>query len=76
MNSFFTILAGLLGLIGLALAAYYWITPAGSLPTFLPGFQAGSDHVHTTHALACLVVGLVLLAASWFAWSRRPLEHY
>ena len=42
-------------ILGLALAAVavaYWVVPAGSLPGFFPGFEAGSDHVHMKHGLA------------------------
>ena len=66
MSSPSTIIAGLLGLVSLALAVFYWMTPAGGLPAFLPGFEAGSDHIHTSHALGCLVVGLLLLVVAWF----------
>ena len=70
MSSPSTIIAGLLGLVSLALAVFYWMTPAGGLPAFLPGFEAGSDHIHTSHALGCLVVGLVLLVVAWFMRAR------
>jgi hypothetical protein len=60
------LIAALLGLVSLALAAVYWLTPAGSLPSFLPGFQAGSDHIHVNHALGSLVVALILFALAWF----------
>ena len=76
MSTIASLIAGLLGLIALALAGYYYLTPAGGLPAFLPGFEAGSDHIHTSHALGCLVVGLVLLAAAVFAWVQRPSEPY
>ena len=64
------LIAGLLGLVFLVLAAVYWLTPAGSLPAFLPGFEAGSAHVHVTHALGSLIVALVLFAFAWF--QRAP----
>ncbi len=62
------LIVGLLGLVFLALAAVYWLVPADGLPTFLPGFQAGFDHVHVRHALGSLVVALVLFAIAilWF----------
>ena len=66
MSSPVSLIAGLLGLVAIALAAYYWLTPAGGLPTFLPGYEAGSDHIHSTHALGSLIIGLVLLALAWF----------
>jgi amino acid permease len=60
------LIAALLGLVSLALAAVYWLIPAGSLPSFLPGFQAGSDHIHVNHALGSLIVALILFALAWF----------
>jgi hypothetical protein len=61
-------IVGILGLVFVAIALVYWLTPAGGLPTFLPGFEAGSDHVHLTHALGSLVVALALFAVAivWF----------
>ena len=60
------LLAGLLGIVFLALAAAYWLIPAGRLPTFFPGFEAGSDHVHFKHGLASLILALGLFAFAWF----------
>jgi hypothetical protein len=61
-------IVGIIGLVFVAIALVYWLTPAGGLPTFLPGFEAGSDHVHLTHALGSLVVALALFAVAivWF----------
>ena len=67
------LIAGILGVVFLALAALYGLTPAGSLPTFIPGYEAGSDHVHMTHALVSLIVALVLFALAWFL---RGSEEY
>ena len=66
-----SLIAGLLGLVSVALAAVYWLTPAGSLPTFFPGFAAGSSHIHINHALGALIIGLVLLAVAWFRRARK-----
>jgi len=65
------LIAGLLGVLFLALAVVYWITPAGGLPGFLPGFEAGGEHVHVKHALGALVIAIVLFA---FAWLQREPE--
>jgi hypothetical protein len=67
------LIAGILGVVLLALAALYGLTPAGSLPAFIPGYEAGSDHVHMTHALVSLIVALVLFALAWFL---RGSEEY
>jgi hypothetical protein len=64
------LVAALLGVVFLALAAAYFLTPAGSLPAFLPGFKAGSDHVHFRHGLVSLIVALALFAFAWFQRSR------
>ena len=65
------IAAAVLGLLLLVVAAVYAIEPAGSLPGFFPGHEAGSNHHHVKHGIAALVVGLALLALAWFA-SARP----
>jgi len=65
------LIAGLLGVVFLALAAVYWLTPAGSLPSFLPGFEPGAQNVHVKHALGSLIVALILFA---FAWLQRAPE--
>ncbi len=64
------LIAGILGVVFLALAALYGFTPAGSLPAFIPGYEAGSDHVHMTHALVSLIVALLLFVFAWF--QREP----
>jgi hypothetical protein len=50
----------------LGLAAYYWITPADSLPQFLPGYEAGVTAKHFKHGLAALVLGLGSGVLAWF----------
>jgi hypothetical protein len=64
---------GIIGLVFIGIATVYWLTPADGLPHFLPGFQAGSDHVHVTHALGSLIVALVLFAIAiiWFQLSSE-----
>jgi uncharacterized RDD family membrane protein YckC len=60
------LIAVILGVVFLALAVLYGLTPAGGLPAFIPGYEAGSDHVHVTHALVALIVALILFALAWF----------
>jgi hypothetical protein len=59
---------GIIGVVFIGLSLVYWLTPAGGLPNFLPGFEASSDHVHLTHALLALIVALALFAIGiiWF----------
>ena len=60
------LIAGLLGVVFLALAAVYFLTPAGSLPSFLPGFEAGVGKPHFKHGLGSLVLAVALFAFAWF----------
>ncbi len=60
------VVASLLGIVFLILAVYYFITPAGSLAGFLPGYEPGVAAHHTKHAIGALVVALALFAFAWF----------
>ena len=60
------IAAVVLGILLIALAFVYWAEPAKSLPSFLPGHQAGSSHHHVKHGIASFLVGLALLVFAWF----------
>ena len=60
------IAAVVLGILLIALAFVYWAEPAKSLPSFLPGHQAGSSHHHVKHGIASFLVGLACLAFAWF----------
>jgi hypothetical protein len=67
-----TVVAVLAALALFALAGYYWATPAGSLPSWLPGHVNGSSHHHLKHGIAALLVGLACLAYAWFATGSKP----
>lgn len=58
--------AVLAGVILLAIAVVYFVEPAGSLPSFFPGHEAGSNHHHTKHGIAALVVALACFIFAWF----------
>jgi hypothetical protein len=58
-------IAYLLAIICAIAAVMYYTTQAGSLPTFMPGYSAGSTHIHTTHALAAAAAAVVLFLIGW-----------
>jgi len=63
-------LLGILGIVGIVLAALYFTMPADQLP--LPGIlghDPGLHAVHMKHGAAALVVGLVCL---FLAWRQSP----
>jgi amino acid permease len=62
-------IAVLLGLVCLAVAAAYFVVPAGSLPGFFPGFEAGGDRIHVKHGVAALAAAVVLFGFAW--WRGR-----
>ena len=55
-----------LGLAFAAVAIVYWTMPAGSLPDFLPGFEAGSALVHVKHGIAAAAVAVVCFDFGWY----------
>ena len=65
-------IALLAGIVLIVIAIIYWAEPAKSLPSFLPGHQAGSGHHHTKHGIAAFLVGLACLV---FAWFRTGPKH-
>ena len=60
------VLAVVLGIVLIVIAVIYWVEPAGSLPSFFPGHEAGSSHHHVKHGIAAFLVGLACLAFAWF----------
>jgi hypothetical protein len=61
-----TAAAVLLGVALIVVAVVYWAEPAGSLPSWWPGHEAGSAHHHVKHGIAALLVGLACLVFAWF----------
>jgi hypothetical protein len=64
-------LAYLLAIICIIAAVMYFVMPAGSLPTFMPGYEAGSAHIHMKHAIIAIVAAIVLFLIGWLIGRRR-----
>ena len=62
-----------LGVLFTALAVLYFVDSAGSLPSFIPGHEAGSGHHHIKHGIAALVVALGCFVFAWF--QTGPSSH-
>ncbi len=71
MKKTLPILAVILGFVFIALAGYYWLTPAGALPTYFPGFESGVTTVHFKHGLASGILGVALFIYAWFSTGPR-----
>jgi hypothetical protein len=64
-------LAYLLAIICIIAAVMYFVMPGGSLPTFMPGYEAGSAHIHHRHAIAAIAAAVILFLIGWFIGRRR-----
>ena len=53
--------AYVLSVICVIVAIMYFVLPGGSLPTFLPGYVAGSTHIHKMHGFAAATGAIVFL---------------
>jgi hypothetical protein len=60
-----------LGLVFVIIALVYWLVPAGSLPGFFPGFEAGGTRTHVKHGIAAAVVAVIVFAYAWYAGRSR-----
>jgi len=63
--------AVVVGIALIALAVVYWAEPAGSLPSWIPGHEAGSGHHHVKHGIASFLVGVALLVFAWFQTGKK-----
>jgi hypothetical protein len=45
----------------------YFANPASSLPSFLPGHQAGLARHHVTHGIAMIVLAGIAVIGAWFS---------
>jgi uncharacterized membrane protein len=64
------LILSLLGVVLLVIAGVYFLIPAGQLPGFFPGYEAGVTHVHVKHAIASGIGGVVLIALGFWMGRR------
>lgn len=65
------IIAVVLGVLCVGLAIYYWVTPANTLPSFFPGYDAAMTGIHFKHGLAALILGVLLFVYAWFSTGKK-----
>ena len=73
-NTALVVVAVILGAVLIALAFLYWIEPAGSLPSWLPGYTKGSGHHHVKHGIAAFLLGAACLVFAWFRSAPKKKE--
>jgi hypothetical protein len=65
------LVAFVLAIICIIVAVMYFVMPAGQLPTFMPGYEAGSLHVHMKHGIIAAVAAVVLFLIGWLLGRSR-----
>jgi len=71
---YLAIAAVVLGIVFIAIGIVYFVEPAKSLPSFFPGHQSGSNHHHTKHGIAAVLVGIGCFVFAWFQFGPRSAE--
>lgn len=66
-----TILALIAGFVFVVLAIIYFVNPASSLPTFIPGYDPNLSRHHFTHGALCLFLGFGAFAYVWFNSGKK-----
>jgi hypothetical protein len=64
-----------LSLISVVIAIMYYALPGGSLPTFFPGYVAGSTHIHFMHGVAATAGAVVFLLVGLSTRSAGSSRH-
>jgi hypothetical protein len=64
----------LLAVVCVIAGAMYYTLPGGSLPTFMPGYAAGSTRIHMLHGLPAVIGAVVflLIGLSTMPYHRLP----
>jgi hypothetical protein len=65
------VIAYILAIICVIAAVVYFVMPAGQLPTFMPGYEAGSAHIHSKHAIVAIVAAVILAVIGWLLGRRN-----
>jgi len=52
-------------------AIIYVTTEAGSLPTYMPGYAAGSTRIHSTHAIVAATGAVIFFIIGWVVGRSR-----
>jgi len=68
-----TVLFLVIAVVCIAAGIYYFVTPAHSLPAFVPGHEAHGTNHHIKHGIAMIGLAVLALIAAWF--TTAPDRH-
>ena len=66
------VLLGIIALVFIVVAIIYMTTPAGSLPSVIPGHIHGSTGHHPLRVVGSLVIGIIFAVGAWFTLAYKP----
>ena len=49
----------------------YFTHNAGTLPTYMPGYEAGSAHTHFKHGVGSIIIAIGLFIVAWFQSGKK-----
>ena len=67
-------LAVILGIVLIVIGIVYFAESASALPSFFPGHESGSNHHHTKHGIAAVLVGIGCFVFAWFQSGPRSAD--
>lgn len=74
MKKTLSIISSIIGLILILLAFVYWLTPANSLPSYLPGYDPNLSRIHFKHGLGSFILGLGAFVYAWFKSGKKSAD--
>ncbi len=63
--------AVIIGILFIIIAIVYFVTPANSLPAYMPGYDLASNKIHFKHGIASTILGLGLFILAWFKSGKK-----
>jgi len=74
MNKVLLVVVGIVGVLLLIVAGFYFLEPAKSLPSFFPGHTLGLATYHYKHGIGAVVLALAAFAFIWFESGKKSAE--
>lgn len=74
MNKSVVLIAGIIGVLLIVIAVMYFVLPAKSLQSFLPGYSADLMRHRYKHGIGTLLLGLGCFAFAWFQSGKKSTQ--
>jgi len=71
MNKGLVLILVIIGILLIVIAGVYFIEPAKSLPSFMPGYDHSVSTHHYKHGIGALILGLGAFVLVWFKSGKK-----